>query len=451
MPSSPRPGLVRDPDFGRLLAATAAGQLGDRIMFLALPLVAVAALDADELHVGLLTAMVTTGSLLAGLPAGAWVDRVPKRTVMISTDLVRALALATIPIAWWAGLLTVGWLLAVALVHGALTAVFDAAHVSYVPHLVGRGDLVEGNAKISAVRSVTSIGGPALAGPLVGWAGPPSALLASSLGMAVSGVLATGIRKREQRPEPAGRPPLLRDVKEGLTFVLVNPVVRATVLGDAFFLVFLAVYQAMLLVLLPRELGLDSAGIGLVLSGMGCGALVGALCARRLSARFGPGPVCWLAPLLTCPPTVLMPLAHPGWTVPVAAVGLAALSLGGVVRVVAQSSVQQALTPAGMLGRMSATTRFLSGCGLPVGAVLGGAAGAALGARTTLWIGAVGMTLSFVPGFASPLRRMRGAPEAEDPGPACPGPPDTPSPATGPPARRLVGAWRTSRWRTDRR
>ncbi|MGW6913047.1 MFS transporter [Kitasatospora sp. NPDC054939] len=408
MPSAPRSGLLHNPDFRRLFAATAAGQLGDRIMFLALPLAAVAALDGGELDVGLLTAMVTAGSLLVGLPAGAWVDRLPKRTVLVGTDLVRALTLATIPIAWWAGHLTMGWLLATALVHGALTAVFDAAHVSCLPHLLGRDDLVEGNAKLSAVRSVTSIGGPAVAGPLAGWAGPPAAVLAGAWGMAVSGLLAIGIRARERRPDPADTPPLLRGVKEGLAFVLTHPVLRATVLGDAFFNLFLAMYQAMLLVLLPGEMGLDSTGTGLVLSGMGCGALLGALCARRLSVRFGPGRVSCLAPLVTCPAAALMPLAHPGWTVPVAAAGLAALSLGGVVRFVAQSSLQQALTPVGMLGRMSATTRFLSGCGLPLGGILGGTAGAALGARPTLLIAAAGMTLSFAPGLASPLRSLRG-------------------------------------------
>ncbi|MFI9332964.1 MFS transporter [Kitasatospora sp. NPDC052868] len=409
-----RPGLLRDPDFRRLFAATALGQLGDRIIFLALPLVAIVALDADEFQVGLLTAMTTAGSLLAGLPAGAWVDRMRKRSVMISTDLVRSLALATIPVAWWAGLLTTGWLFAIALLHGALTAFFDVAYVSCLPHLVGRGSLVEGNSKLSAVRSVTSISGPAVAGPLVGWVGAPATLLASSIGMAASGLLAIGIRRREPKPEPGERPRLLRDIGAGLRFVLTHPVLRATVLGDAVFNLFLAMYQTMLLVFLRQEMGLDSSGIGLVFSGMGFGALAGALSASRLSKRLGHGPIIWLMPLVTCPLTALMPLARPGCTVYVAAAGLAALSLGGVVRVVAQSSIQQALTPDRFLGRMSATTRFVSCCGLPLGAVLGGAAGAALGAPATLWIGATGMTLSFLPNFASPLRGMREPPAVGD-------------------------------------
>ncbi|MFJ9372287.1 MFS transporter [Streptomyces sp. NPDC101455] len=418
MPLPARLGLLREPDFGRLFAATALGQLGDRIIFLALPLVAIVALDADEFQVGLLTALTTAGSLLVGLPAGAWVDRTRKRSVMISTDLARALVLVTVPVAWWAGLLTVWWLYAVALVHGVLTVFFDVAYVSYLPHLVGRDNLVEGNAKLSAIRSVTSISGPGIAGPLVGWVGAPATLLVSAAGMAMSGLLAITIRKQEARPEresgPSERSRLGRDIKEGLRFVLKYPALRAIMVSDAIFNLFLVMYQTMLLVFLERELGLDSAGIGLVLSGMGCGALLGALSATRVARWVGQGRVIWLASLVTCPLTVLMPLAHPGWTVCVAAAGLASLSFGGVVRVVAQSSFQQSLTPDRLLGRVSATARFVSWGGIPLGGLLGGTSGSVFGATATLWIGAAGMTASVLPNLLSPLRTMRTLPTASD-------------------------------------
>ncbi|MGW2107383.1 MFS transporter [Streptomyces sp. NPDC001948] len=410
MSKTSRLGLLRDRDFGRLFAATALGQLGDRIIFLALPLVAVMALNADEFQVGLLAAMTTAGSLLVGLPAGAWVDRMRKRSVLISTDLVRALVLLTIPVAWWAGLLTIWWLCTVALLHGVLTVFFDVAYVSYLPHLVGRGNLVEGNSKLSAIRSVTSISGPAAAGPLVGLVGAPATLLVSSAGMAVSGLLAITIRRREPKPEPSGKPQLRREIKEGIGFVLEHPALRAIMLGDSIFNLFLVMYQTMLLIFLEREMGLQPFGIGLVLSGMGCGALLGALMATTVSKWIGQGRVIWLAALVTCPSSVLMPLARPGWSLCAAAIGLAALSLGGVVRVVAQSSFQQALTPDRLLGRMSATTRFVSWGGIPVGGLLGGASGTAFGATSTLWIGAAGMTLSVLPGFLSPLRSMREVP-----------------------------------------
>ncbi|MEV0638454.1 MFS transporter [Streptomyces sp. NPDC050619] len=415
MPKYSRLGLLGDRDFGRLFAATALGQLGDRIIFLTLPLVAIAALNADEFQVGLLAAMTTTGSLLVGLPAGAWVDRMRKRSVMISTDLVRALALLTIPVAWRADLLTVWWLYAVSLVHGVLTVFFDVAYVSYLPHLVGRSNLVEGNSKLSAIRSVTSISGPAAAGPLVGLVGAPATLLVSSAGMAMSALLAITIRKREQKPEPSEHPQLSREIKEGLKFAFQYPILRAIMLGDTIFNLFLVMYQTMLLVFLEREIGLQSFGIGLILSGMGCGALLGALLATTVSKRVGQGPVIWLASLVTCPLTVLMPLARTGWSVYVAAIGLAALSMGGVIRVVAQSSFQQALTPDRLLGRMSATARFVSWGGIPLGGLLGGVSGSAFGATGTLWIGAAGMTLSVLPNFLSPLRTTRTLPTEEAP------------------------------------
>nr|WP_239072577.1 MFS transporter [Streptomyces bauhiniae] len=269
-------------------------------------------MDVGEFQVGLLSTTTMAGSPLVGLPAGAWVDRMRKRSVLVSTDLLRALVLLSLPLAWWAEVLTVWWLYAVALVHGVLTVFFDVAYVSYLPHLVGREHLVEGNSRLSAVRSVTSISGPAVAGPLVGWLGAPVAVLVSSVGMAASGVLAAGIRKREPDPGTRERARLGRDIKEGLRFVLRRPVLRATVLTDGTFNVFLVMYQTMLMVFLAREIHLGSFGIGLVLSGMGCGSLLGALLAARVSRWLGQGPVIWLAPLVTCPLTALMALARPG-------------------------------------------------------------------------------------------------------------------------------------------
>ncbi len=406
VPPRSRLGLLRDPDFARLFAATGLGQLGDRIVFLTLPLVAIVQLHADELQVGLLTATTTGGSLLVGLPAGAWVDRVRKRSVMVSTDLARAFVLGTIPAAWWAGCLEIWWLYAVALVHGVLTVFFDVAYAGYLPHLVGRTHLVEGNSRLSAVRSVTSVGGPTVAGPLVGWLGAAVTLLVSCVGMAASGLLAAGLRGHEHKPEHGERPGLRREIGEGWRFVVGHAALRATMTADAVFNLFLVMYQSMLLVFLEREVHLGSSGIGLVLSGMGCGALLGALLAVRVAKWVGQGRVIWVAPVATCPPAAMMPVAHPGWSVYLAAAGLALLSLGGVVRFVAQSSLQQSLTPDRLLGRMSATARFVSWGGLPLGGVLGGLSGSLYGARSTLWIGAAGMMLSFLPNFLSPLRTM---------------------------------------------
>ncbi|MFC6016432.1 MFS transporter [Plantactinospora solaniradicis] len=341
MPLADRFGLLRDPDFRRLFVATATSQLGDRVIFLALPLVAIVALDVGEFEVGLLSAATTAGSLLVGLPAGAWVDRLRKRSVLIHTDLLRAATILTVPVAWWADVLTMWLLLAVALVHGVLTVFFDVAYVSCLPHLVGRDRLTEGNAKLASVRSAASVSGPGLTGPLVSLLGAPVALAASSLGMAVSALFVGRIRSREVPYAPTGRPSLGREIAAGLRFVLGHPLLRAIVLADGVFGLFLVIYQTMLLVFLAREIHLGSFGIGVVLSAMGCGGLLGALVARRVITRIGPGPAIWLAPLLTCPLAALMPLAGPGWGVHLATGGLLMLSLGGVVRLVARAGVQQ--------------------------------------------------------------------------------------------------------------
>jgi predicted MFS family arabinose efflux permease len=411
----PRPGLLRDPDFRRLFAATAAGQLGDRIIFLALPLVAILALRVSEFQVGLLTASTVAGSLLVGLPAGAWIDRLRKRAVLINADLIRAVVLLLVPVAWWAGFLSIWLLYAVALVHGILTVFFDVAYVSYLPGLVGREHLIEGNAKLAAVRSAVSVSGPGLAGPLVALLGAPVALLASSAGMVISALFVVRIAKPETKPEPAPHPHLGREIVEGLKFVFHHRLLRPIVISDAVFSLFLILYQTMLLVFLARHLGLGSLGIGLVLSAMGCGGLLGALTAGRVAARIGRGRVIWLAPLLTCPLAALMPLTRPGWTVYAATAGLMLLSMGGVIRLIAQSGLQQSVTPARLLGRMSATARFVTWGSMPLGGLAGGVIGALLGAGTTLWIGAAGMTLAFLPTFLSPLRTMRDLPTAETP------------------------------------
>ncbi|MGW5433509.1 MFS transporter [Streptomyces sp. NPDC004059] len=157
-------------------------------------------------------------------------------------------------------------------------------------------------AKTEAAVAARVSGGQAVAGPLVGWAGAPATLAVSSAGMALSGLLASRIRGREPRPEAGERPRLRREITEGLTFVFGHPVLRATVLGDALFNLSLAMYQAMLLVFLERELGLGAFAVGLVLSGMGCGALLGALLAAGVLRRLGRGPAIWLAPLVTSRP-----------------------------------------------------------------------------------------------------------------------------------------------------
>src|SRR5699024_2280583 len=180
-------------------------------------------------EVGVLAAMSTLAFLLIGLPAGAWVDRMRRRNVLITADLARAAALLTVPIACWADVLTIWHLYATALLMGALTVFFDVAYQSYLPHLVGRANLVEGNAKLETVRSAAQLSGPALAGQLVGWLTAPFALAFDAIAMGASALFVVFIRKREDRPQVERGSKITGEIKEGLAFVLRNRLLTAIV------------------------------------------------------------------------------------------------------------------------------------------------------------------------------------------------------------------------------
>jgi MFS family permease len=419
------PGLLRDHGYRQLFASTTVSQFGFQVTGLALPLVAIVALTASPFEVGLLAAVEMAPFLLIGLPAGAWVDRVRRRGVLIAGDLGRALVLATVPVAWWAGALTIWQLYAVAFAFGVGTVFFDVAYQSYLPHLVGRDQLVEANAKLQSVHAVAQLAGPALAGQLIRLLTAPVALLVNGLAMGASALFVVRIRNREEPPArgPAGG--LVREIGEGLRFVLGHRLLRAIATCTSLFNLLSAAYFPMMILYLQRDLGQDAGTIGLVLTVWGAGGLVGAALARRLAGWLGQGPAVWMSVAFTAPFLLLLPLiAEPGWRLWVAAAGGFMSSIGVVVYNVTQVSFRQTLTPDRLLGRMNATIRFLVFGTMPVGGLVGGVLGESLGVRATLLIVAVGQCLAFLPVFLSPLRTMRTLP-VHPPDPAA-----APDPAT---------------------
>src|SRR5258706_927905 len=194
---------------------------------LALPLVAVLALNASNFEVGVLAACETLAFLLVGLPAGAWVDRLRRRQVLIVGDLGRAVLLGSVPLAWWTGHLTMAQLFVVALLTGVCTVFFDVAYQSYLPHLVGRGNLVEGNAKLEVVRTSNQIAGPTVAGLLIQWLTAPFAVAVDAVSYLGSALVVTRIHKREEKPQRAPDARLGREIMEGLRFVLGNRMRRS--------------------------------------------------------------------------------------------------------------------------------------------------------------------------------------------------------------------------------
>lgn len=407
----PDAGVLADRDYRRLFASTAASQFGFHITLLALPLVAIMALDADEFQAGLVSALMNAAFLLFGLPAGAWLDRMRRRPVLVAGDLVRAVLLASVPLAWWVGSLTLTHVYLVAFLFGVCTVFFDVAYQSYLPHLVGRLRLVEANARLESVRAVAQVGGPGAGGQLVQVFTAPIALLGNAVAMALSSLLIVRIGRTEPPPERSASTHLLADIAEGLRFVLGSTLLRPIAACTATVNLFFSTYLAMLTFFLARDLALPAGRLGVVLSIGGAGSVVGALFARRLTARVGQGPAIWLSAALGPPFALVMPLTQPGWRVWLGAAGLFVMFAGVVVYNVAQVSLRQAITPDRLLGRMNATMRFLVWGTLPIGGVLGALFGGWFGARTTLVIAALGATLAFLPVLLSPLRGMREVPD----------------------------------------
>jgi MFS family permease len=409
-----KPGLLRDHDFRQLFVADAISQFGTQVSILALPLVAVLSLHAEPLEVGLLAACETAAFLLIGLPAGAWVDRMRRRNVLMTGDLGRAVLLGSVPVAWWFGVLTMPQLYAVALLTGVLTVFFDVAYQSYLPHLVGRPNLVEGNAKLEAVRGVNQIGGPTAAGLLIGWLTGPVAVAFDAVSFAGSAVFVGLIRKREPRPERQPDAHLGREIVEGLRFVLGNRLLRSIAMCTGSSNLFSSISGAMLVVLLARDLRLPPGTIGLFFSLGAVGGLIGALTARRIAARIGQGPAIWIPVAVAGPFPLLLPIAERGWLLWVAALGYLVYGVGVVVYNVTQVSFRQGLTPERLLGRMNATMRFLVWGTVPLGGLIGGVLGQTIGVRPALWVAAVGGVFTFLPVFLSPLRTMRELPTGHD-------------------------------------
>jgi MFS family permease len=409
-----RLGLLRDHDFRQLFLADTISQIGTQVTLLALPLVAILALDASPLQVGLLATCETAAFLLVGLPAGAWVARMRRRDVLIAGDVARAVLLGSVPLAWWAGALTMPQMYVVALFVGVATVFFDVGYQSYLPHLVGRGNLIEGNAKLEAVRGVTQIGGPTVAGLLIQWLTAPVAIALDAVSFLASALFVGLIRKREPKPARAPDAHLGREIVEGLKFVLGNRLLRSIAMCTGSFNLFSTIGFTMLIVLLADELGLSAGTIGVIFSIGSVGGLIGAFTAMRIARWLGQGPAIWISTAVSAPFGLLIPLVQPGWLLWLGAFGFGVTMFGGVVYNITQVSFRQGLTPERLLGRMNATMRFLVWGTMPLGGLIGGALGQLVGVRETVWIGMIGCSLAFLPVFLSPLRRMRELPRHEE-------------------------------------
>jgi predicted MFS family arabinose efflux permease len=391
----------------KLLVAQSLSQLGFYLLGLAMPLLAATTLHASALQVSAVAASQTAAFLLLGLPAGAWVDRLRKRPLMIGADLTRATILASIPIARLAGLLSIGYLCATAFVVGVCSVVFDIADQSYLPRLVGRAELVPANIKLAKVEQLAAVAGPGLGGLAIQAAGPPIAVLATSTGYLCSAVCIAIIVDRERKPKPATRPRLARDIAEGIRYVTADRILRPLVACSTTITLFWSMSYAMLLVLLARNLAVPAQTIGILLTVGSLGGVAGTLAARRLIDSLGDSTALRLSVLCTAPCSLLATLVQPGWRIWLVSAASFALIGGLVVYNVAQVSFRQRSVPTELLGRVNATMRFFAWGARPIGALGGGVTAQLFGLRQAVLVGAVGTSLAWVWLYLSPLRTMR--------------------------------------------
>ncbi|MCX7521079.1 MFS transporter [Microbacterium sp. STN6] len=414
--------LWRHGGFLKLWAGETASQLGTQLTQLAVPVLAITLLAANEFQVGVLNAAETAAFLVVGLPAGAWVDRWLKRRVMIAADVVRAVALAMIPLLWALGMLQMWHVYVIAAVVGSATVFFDVSYQSYIPLLVRSSQVSDANGHLETTAQVARIGGPALGGALLTVVSAPLLLLGDALSYVVSFLFLARIRDEERQPDRGSRMSLRHDIAEGLAFVWNHRLIRVITATTGTTNFFGTIAMTLLSLLVLRELRLGAAGLGVIMSAGAVGGLLGALATPWLGRRLGEGTIIPLAAVVSGLAMLLWPVAAlvPAFALPLLIAAEFVFSFTVLVYNIAQVSFRQRVCPPRLLGRMNASIRFVVWGVMPIGSLISGVLGSTIGVVPTLWIGAVGSVLGCAFTVFSPLLGMRRLPgrAAEDDGAA---------------------------------
>lgn len=381
---------------------------GSAVAPFALPFLAVTALRATPFDVGVLTALGTVSFLLIALPAGVIVDRVVRRRLMMWCNVGRAVVIGTVPVAYWLGHVTLVQLYAVALATGVLTVFFDVAYQSFLPTLLSRDQLVDGNGKIGTTQSAAQMLGLPMAGGMVSLAGAARSVLVDAGSFLVSAVSLALIRTPEPAPAArVGRPAFRAQMAEGLGFVVGHPILRKIVACTSTSLFFGSMITALEMVFLVRHLSVQPGTAGLITACAGLGGAVGGVIGGRLGQLVGTSRIIWLSILGAGWTGLLIPLARPGWGVLLFGLGYFGMYFSAVVYNIAQISYRQAICPPALLGRMNASVRWIAWGTLPLGALAGGSLATWIGVRETLWIAGAGVWAAGLLVFCSPLRGRR--------------------------------------------
>ncbi len=406
-------GLWRSPDFRRLWLSLTMTSFGAQITNLALPLTAALLLRATPLQMGVLVALETLPFALVSLHAGVLLDRVRKLPVVIVSDLSRAIALSMIPLCAWRGVLSIDVLYAVGFFCGVQNVIGGAAYQVLIAQMAGRARLVEANAKITLGETSSALVGPGIAGLLIQALTAPFAIALDALGFFASALMLRSLRVRNDVPAAVVRQSMGAEIREGLALVWHNRTLRSLALLAAAWQVLHQMQMAVLILFATRVLGLSAGAIGLAYMAGGLGCVIAASAAERVSRRFGVGPVIVHGLFLTALGWQGFGLigGSPGVATVLLGACMLLFDFGAVIYAINYLSLRQALTPNHLLGRMTATMRFLTVAAAPLGSLAGGALATAIGLRPTLWvIGGCGLVLTMGAMRWSPVRRHRGMP-----------------------------------------
>ncbi len=401
-------GLWRNPDFLKLWGSLTITSFGAQITNLALPLTAAVLLSATPMQMGVLVALETLPFALVSLHAGVLIDRVRKLPIVIAADVGRGVALLVIPVAAYFGALSIEILFAVGFICGVQNVVGGAAYQVLLAQLAGRRRLVEANAKITLGETSSALVGPGLAGGLIQLLTAPFAIVLDALTFFVSALMLRRLRVRHDVAHPGPNASVTTEIHEGLKLVWNNRTLLALAWLAGLWQILHHMQIAVLILFATRDLGLSAGAIGLTYMFGGVGCVLAAAFAERLSARFGVGPIIVHGLILTALGWQAFGLVSgPAWVATLALGGaMLMFDFGAVLYAINYLSLRQAITPDRLLGRMTATMRFLTVAAAPLGSLAGGALATAVGLRATLLtVGVLGLVLTAAAVVWSPVRQ----------------------------------------------
>lgn len=409
--AAPRKTVLRLRDFRLLWIGETTSKFGSAITGVALPLVAVTTLHAGPIAMGILTACSWLPMLILGLPAGAWVDRWPRRTVMITCNAAALVLLASVPVIYWLGMLSIGYLLFVAVASGIGAVFFGPAYGAYLPSLVDDDDLGEANAKLDGSAQVAFMSGAGVAGIIAQIFGAITGLLLDALTYVAAVVCLSSIRKPEPRPEPPTVPTTIRqDIAAGIRYLIREPYLRVIALCAGVENLILSGVLALLVLFLVNTVAVAPGVVGVLLIADSLGGLAGAIIAIRVTRWLGTARALILIAIATAPFGLLIPLTTKGFGLTFFLVGMGVPAAGMVACGIISATFRQRYCPQDMQGRISTTAMVIVYGSMPIGAVIGGVLAAALDTTTALWIMLAALAAAKFLRFLGPIKNSRDLP-----------------------------------------